>query len=243
MTWPNRFRFFVGLIVVVVFVGACTVVLTQRQSRAHSTSASIQADEYSVGVTYGGTVVAQHVEPGDTVSAGDALFDIQSLQLAKDLDEEVLEPSDLVNTDAETGTYTVVATVDGSVTEVVTPVGDFAPAGTVVAKIARAGSLNVAAEFLLAARDYGRIEEGTPVDLTLPNDTQIRGVVEDIEVETVAGQAKSTVTISSETLAAAPFGGLVKAGTPVLVTMQLRDDGLLAGVTDSFRDFVRQVGL
>jgi multidrug efflux pump subunit AcrA (membrane-fusion protein) len=241
MTWPNRLRLFLGLIVVIALAGVCTVVFNQRQSTAQSTSASIQADQYSVGTTYGGTVVAQHVEEGDVVEAGDPLFEVQSLQLAKDLEEEVLEPDDLIDTDPETGTYSIVATVDGTVSEIVTPAGDFAPTGGVVATIDREGSLTVTAEYFLTARDYGRVAEGAGVELTLPDDAVIVGEVDDIEVETVGNQARSTITIVSATLVQARIGGLYQPGTPVSASIELRDDGVLAGVTDSIRDFVRQV--
>lgn len=243
MTWPNRIRLFIGLIAVFVIVGACTVVFNQRQSRAQSTSASIEAEQYDVGTTYGGTVVSQFVKAGDTVAVGDPLLAVQSLQLAHDLEDEVLKPTDLVATDPATGTYTVVATIDGTVADIQTPVGDFAPSGTVVATINETGSLTVSADFLLTPVDYGRIAEGTPVELTLPNAKKIQGSVKDIDVETVQGQAQSTITVASAALAAAKIEGLYKSGTPVVATLQLRDDGPLAGVTDSVREFFNKVGL
>jgi hypothetical protein len=39
------------------------------------------------------------------------------------------------------------------------------------------------------------------------------------------------------------LGNLTKSGTPVVATLQLRDDGPLAGVSDMAFDFLRQIGL
>ena len=36
---------------------------------------------------------------------------------------------------------------------------------------------------------------------------------------------------------------LTKTGTPVVATLQLRDDGPLSGVSDGVFDFLRQIGL
>ena len=44
-------------------------------------------------------------------------------------------------------------------------------------------------------------------------------------------------------LADQKISGLYRPGTPVVATLSLRDDGPLAGVSDSFRDFLRRMGL
>lgn len=243
MTWPNRLRLFVGLIFVFALVAACTVVFTQRQSRAESTTASMTAQEYEVGAVYAGTVTAAHVVVGDEVATGDVLFEVRSPALARDLATDAVTAADLgvdVTTD---GTYTVTATIDGTVSEATAPVGDFVPSGAVIARIQESGSLAVSAEFTLTARDYGRIEEGSVVDLRLPDDRTIVGKVDAIDVDTVAGRATSIVTVESTALAAHQIGGLFQPGTPVVATLHLRQDGALAGVTDAVGDFLRRIGL
>ena len=243
MTWANRLKLLLGFVVAVAIVGACTLVFTQRQSSARSSSASITAEVFSVGASYAGTVVAQDVEVGDAVSAGDVMFTVRSPQLVRDLESEVITASDLDGVDAKAGTYDVVATVDGTVASVTAPVGDFVGGGTEVATVEQDGSMEVAARFTLTPRDYGRIAQGSRVDLQLPNDTTLSGVVDAVEVETVDGQAASTITVVSTALAHEKIGGLYRPGTPVVATLHLRDDGPLAGLGDAMRDFLRRLGL
>ncbi|WIB13747.1 hypothetical protein [Curtobacterium sp. MCPF17_052] len=49
--------------------------------------------------------------------------------------------------------------------------------------------------------------------------------------------------MESPELSASPSSGVTSPGTPVDATLHLRDDGRLSGVTDGFRDFLRQIGL
>jgi hypothetical protein len=77
----------------------------------------------------------------------------------------------------------------------------------------------------------------------LPSQETLIGTVEGIDVDTVDGQALSTIRIESASLAEGPASGLFQPGTPVSVSIQLRDDGPLAGVSDALHDFLRKVGL
>lgn len=243
MTWAARLKLLVGLVVVLVIVGACTIVFTQRQNSAQSASATITAQELTVGAVYAGTLVDQKVGAGDTVRRGETLFTVRSPQLLRDLEAGVIHATDLDGVDPATGTYDILATVDGTVADIAAPIGDFVGAGATVATIDRAGSLGVTARFTLTARDYGRIARGTAVDVQLPNDTTISGTVDAIEVETVDGRAASTITVETPALGAADIGGLYRPGTPVVATLALRDDGPFAGAADGFRDFLRRMGL
>ena len=243
MNWANRLKLFIGAIVVVGIVAACTVIFTQRQDSAQSVTAAIEAETLTVGAVYAGTVVDQLVQPGDTVTQGQPLLVVHSVQLSRDLDAKVVTATELDGVDTTAATYQVVATVDGTVASVDAPVGDFVAGGTAVASIARAGSLTVSAQFALSPRDYGRIVTGANVDLLLPDDATIGGHVSKVEVATVDGQAKATVTATSAELSAESANALYQPGTPVRATLHLRDDGLLAGPADAFRDFMRRLGL
>lgn len=243
MTWGARLRLAGGMLVVLAVVAACTVVFSQRQTRAESTSAAMVAQEFDVGTTYAGTVTESFVAVGDEVIAGEELFSVRSPTLARDLATDAVAASDFAFPIEADGTYTIVSTVAGTVSEVTAPVGDFVQGGQVVARIDQEGTLAVVAEFTLTARDYGRIADGSVVELRLPNDSTITGVVDGIDVDTVAGRATSKITVNSASLAAEDFGGLYQPGTPVVASMHLRDDGPLAGVTDALGDFLRKIGL
>jgi hypothetical protein len=101
----------------------------------------------------------------------------------------------------------------------------------------------VDAKFLLSPRDYERIEKGADVDIVLPNNQIITGRVTTIEVATEQGKALTEVRIDSATIADEDLANVNQPGTPVTATVQLRDDGPLAGVSDTVFDFLRQIGL
>ncbi|MFF2632489.1 HlyD family efflux transporter periplasmic adaptor subunit [Microbacterium sp. NPDC058021] len=243
MTWTNRLKLAGGILLVLVVVAACTVVFNQRQHRVLSTSAMIVAQNYPVGTDYGGIVTRQYIDVGDEVAVGQPLFEVRSLQLQRDIASGQVSDAEVAASVAADGTSTIVATVDGTVRDVAVPQGGFAQAGSVLATVDQDASLFVEAEFLLSPRDYARIAEGSDVELLLPNQSVLRGDVDGIDVETAEGQAMSTLRITSGDLSRRAATGLFQAGTPVQVTLQLRDDGPLAGVGDALRDLVQKVGL
>lgn len=243
MTWANRLKLALGLVLTLAVVAAGTVIFTQRQQRAVSATASILAESYPVGTDYGGIVTHQYASVGDEVATGDPLFEVNSLQLRRDIASGyVVDPAVIAGIDGD-GTSTIVATVDGTVATVSVSQGGFAQAGGVLAAVDRAGSLFVEAEFLLTARDYARIVEGTEAELLLPNQDTLAGKVTRIDVATVDGHALSTVRIESAELAASSASGLFQSGTPVSATIRLRDDGLFSGVGDAVHDLLRKIGL
>ncbi|QEW03466.1 HlyD family efflux transporter periplasmic adaptor subunit [Microbacterium lushaniae] len=243
MTWANRLKMTAGILIVLLLVAAFTVVFNQRQQRVLSTSATIVAESYPVGTDYGGIVTRQYVEVGDEVAVGDPLFDVRSLHLQRDIASgQVADPALAAGVSAD-GTSTIAATVDGTVREIAVPQGGFAQAGGMLATVDENASLFVEAEFQLSARDYARIDEGNDVELLLPNQAVLPGAVVGIEVTTVDGQALSTVRIESAELSNKRATGMFQAGTPVQATLQLRQDGPLAGVGDAVRDLLRKVGL
>ena len=70
------------------------------------------------------------------------------------------------------------------------------------------------------------------MSILLPNNQTVDGTVSTIEVATEKGQALTEVRVDSEELADDDLATLTKPGTPVVATLQLRDDGPLAGVSD-----------
>jgi multidrug resistance efflux pump len=243
MNWLNRFKLFSGILGVILVVGSLTVVFNQRQSEATSSSASIAAERYPVGIDYGGTVLTRSVESGDRVAAGDELFTLQSPSLQADLAEGLITPSTTIYSVDDDGIITLTASVAGTVADITTEPGSFVQAGQVLATIDKSGSLFVSADFTLSSRDYARIEDGATVDIVLPNQSTIAGSVNSIEVQTVDGQAETTVKVQSDGLTDGAYNNLVSRGTPVTAILHLREDGILSGLNDGVFDFMQRIGL
>ena len=81
------------------------------------------------------------------------------------------------------------------------------------------------------------------MDILLPNNQIVTGTVSTIEVATENAKALTEVRVDSKELSDDSLDNLTKTGTPVIATLQLRDDGPLAGVNDQVFDFLRQIGL
>lgn len=242
MTWANRLRLWGGFLAVLAIVAGCTIVFAQRQAAAVSESAEIQASEYSIGTDYGGTIVSVGAEVGDTVSAGDVLFEIDSARLRRDIAEDLVDTTAMENVTDE-GHYQVLATVDGIVASLDVQAGSYAQDGSVLGSLYDQSSVQVVAEYSMTRRDFGRVTTGAEVTLLLPDEREVTGTVETVEVATVQGEAQATVVISSEELQGVAWDGLIVPGAPVQAEVQLRDDGILAGVRDMLTDFLRGIGL
>ncbi|MET0956142.1 MAG: HlyD family efflux transporter periplasmic adaptor subunit, partial [Cryobacterium sp.] len=130
-----------------------------------------------------------------------------------------------------------------TLTDITTERGSFVQAGQVLAVIDKTGSLFVSADFVLTSGDYARIEPGAAVDIVLPNQTRVAGTMETLDVQTADGQAETTAKVVSPDLVDGAANGLMAPGTPVTATIELRDDGLLAGASDGLFGFLRTIGL
>ncbi|MFW2512899.1 HlyD family efflux transporter periplasmic adaptor subunit [Demequina sp. SO4-13] len=241
MTWRNRLKLVFGAMVVLAVVAAATLVFNQRQTQVSSATASILAASYAVGTDYSGIVTTSHVAPGDTVFAGQRMFEVQSLQLERDLDTGVV--SAVQASVQDDGVLIVRAGVDGTVAEVMVNSGSYASPGDVLASIDADGTLFAEAEFVLTPRDFGRLEDSASVELRLPDEREFAGTVEDLTVETIDGVAHVRARITSDDLGQFDGDALVKPGTPLAATLRLRDDGPLAGVNDMVNDLAVRVGL
>ncbi|MCU1581201.1 MAG: hypothetical protein QOD27_2200 [Microbacteriaceae bacterium] len=243
MTWGNRFRLLVGLIVIVAIVGAATLVLNQRESQVASTTASIKAISYSIGSDYAGTIVKQSVKQGDTVKQGQPLITIQSANLMAYLAQQKAKPTSTAYTIGPDGQLTLIATQPGIVSKINASVGGFVSAGQSLATIDRTGTLYTLATFKLDPYDFSRIQKGARVDLALPNSQEVAGSVSVVRVQTAGGKADATVEIASNGLEIGGHNGLVQPGTPVTAVMHLREDGPFAGVKQTVHALLLQIGL
>ena len=244
MTWTNRFRLLAGLLGVLVLVAVLTVVFNQRQTQAQSLTATIGTDAYDVGAGYGGTVIEQDVKENDVVQVGAPLFTMQSPAMAQDIANKVkVKSTEAYKVDTKKGTITYLATVAGQVDELRAKLGTTLTGGQSFARIVVTGTQFVSAQYLLTPRDYERVQTGAPVSILLPNNQKVAGTVSTIKVSTDRGNAAAEIRVDSPALTDPTLTTLTKTGTPVVATVRLRDDGPLAGVSDSGFAFLRKIGL
>ncbi len=241
MTWSTRFRLFFGTLLVIALVGVLTIALSQRKGEATASSAAIAAVTYEVGTDYAGAVIEQFVARGDLVSAGDPIATIQSNDLVRDLNDEIVVRSSEVFQVNDDGTLTVTSAVTGVVLSVDVPQGGYAAAGAAVATIAAVDTLFVSADFELSPTDFARIIEGAPVEITMPDGSRLSGTVGPVETSTVEGSALATVAVVIDAAQFDEQGGFILPGTPVTATMALRNDDVLANLTGMVRTVIADV--
>lgn len=244
MTWGNRFRLWLSVLLSLVLVFLLVLLFNQRQHTIQSASATIIAPRVEIASNYGGIVLKQYVKVGDHVKVGDTLFDVSSVSLQQDIANHVkVASSDALAIDSGKGTLTYKATASGVVTKVNAQEGSYLGASQPLATITADTGRVVEAQFLLTPREYALIDKGAAVTLTLPDNSTVPGVVDSALVQTKDGQAVVTVRITSEALNNRSLNLLATDGAPVIAVVRLRDEGLLAGPTDAMRALIRKVGL
>jgi len=244
MAWNNGLRLILSLLLSTLLIFALVVVFNQRQHTIASTSATIIAPRAAVASNYGGTVVASFVRIGQSVEVGDPLFEVSSVSLQQDLARGTsIVTSEALEIDHEAGTLRYLATIPGTVTEVTAQAGGYLPATQPLAVITGNAGRVVEAQYVLTPVQYGQVEKGAPVTLRMPDDTRVEGVVESALVRTVDAKAVVTVRIASDGLNSGDLALIATDGAPVRATVQLRDDGPLAGPTDAVRALIHKVGL
>ncbi len=244
MTWTNRLRLWLSVLLTLVLIFLLVILFNQRQHTIHSTSATIIAPRVKVASNYGGIVVKQYVTVGQHVSVGDTLFDVSSVSLQQDIANHVkVTSSDALAIDPAKGMVTYKATTSGVVTQVEAQEGSYLSATQSLATITGDTGRIVEAQFLLTPREYALVDKGAGVTLTLPDNSTVTGVVDSALVQTKDGQAIVTARITSQALDNRNLHLLATDGAPVRAVLRLRDEGILAGPTDAMRGFLHKVGL
>ena len=241
MTWANRLRFGAGILVVALIATLGIVVFNQRQHRIDSLSAAIMAIEHPVGIDYSGIVTAMYVSVGDVVEEGDPLMTLNSAALERDIADGLV--SEDRNGVDPSGELTVVASVPGAITDLDVGTGSYAWQGVPIGVISEQDSLYVEADYLVSTVDFGRIEDVARVEIMLPDSTMLEGQVAGFDAEKAGSESLITLRVSSEQLDWGAVADLVQPGTPVLATVNLRDDGFLAGTGDMLSTLVHRIGL
>ena len=237
MTWAGRFRLLAGLLVVLLLAALATYKLNESRGIATSASAQILGKSYDVGTPYAGLVVKQAVEVGDEVREGETLFVIDAASLHTEKTTGVPETTHL----DDEGRLVVTASGPGIVTSLAATEGTFVQAATALATVEREGTLYVQAEYTLSAKEYSRVPDKASVTIALPNQKKLTGRVDRVQVETIDGMAQAVVTVVSDGLVQGDQDGLVSAGTPVVATLHLRNDGVVTTVSNAVKGYLEDV--
>jgi len=229
MSWRKRISLAIGLLFVLVLAAGLTMVVNYNSGKVDSKSASLSAEDYPVGTDYSGTVTAQYVHVGDHVDAGQPLFEVESATLQRDIAQKLVNKDNLTYQVKDDDTMVVTATNAGQVEQIQYAQGAFVPANSTIATVQEAGTMYVEADFLLSAKDYSKIPSGAVVDVVLPNNQKVSATVQQLQVRTEDGQARTTIRAYSDDLANGT--GLFAVGTPVQATLHLTNDGVVTDVT------------
>lgn len=244
MTWANRIKLWVGVVVIIALVAGLTLLFNQRQNQVLSAKANIQSSTSVVGSDYGGVVTQQFVERGADVKEGQPLFTLTSLSLQQDVANGIRPQSTpAYDVDADAGTVTYKAVATGYVDQMDALPGTFLPNGHQMATIVPRGERYVIADFAVEPSDYGRMEQGSPARIFLPNNQVIEGKAVNVSVLTTETGTVARVKIASDELTDPKLESLTRLGTPVSAAVELRDDGILSGPTQSMLEFLTRVGL
>jgi len=232
-----------GILAVISLTLALALVFNHRQNQVSSYQAQVGAEPYTVGADHSGTVIKQEVKEGDTVTKGQELFQVQSLQLKEDLANGLVVQDTLAyKVDQARGVITYFAVTAGRVDQLNAQQGNSVPAGGSLATIYGSDRF-ITADFHLAPRDYARVVAGAPARVTLPNDQVINAKVAKVSVASSSDGAVASLKLDSSELVSLEQQTLAEPGTPLIVTVQLTDSGPLAPITDAVNDLLQQVGL
>ena len=244
MSFLNRLKLLVGIVLVILLLGVLTLLFNQRQNQVTSVAARVEAPRTVVASPYSGVVKEHYKNTGASVSSGEDLFTISSN--LRDLIRLGINPTstDAYTVDMDAGTITFKATVDGYLDNFTAVKGSYVNSSERLAEIV-ASNKTVVATFQLNPSDYGRIETNAKVAIHLPDGQLVEGQVMGVNIGTDEESKKTIteVTVSSDRLQEEDLALLTRRNTPVTAVMSLRDDGILAGPTQTLREFLVKIGL
>jgi multidrug resistance efflux pump len=240
MTWRKRIGLTLSLLFVVALAAGLTMYVNANNGKIAGHSASLMAQDYPLGTDYSGTIINQYVKVGDAVKPGQPLFEIESPILARDLAQGLVTKASLAHQLKGKDTLVITATNAGIVDSLAYTNGAFVPANSTIATIQQAGTMYVAADFVMSAKDYARIPANAQLDVVLPNDTTITTQVHQLKVTTENGEAKTVIEAYSPELAKG--AGVFAVGTPVSATLYLNNSGVVTDLTQKVTGWLGMQG-
>lgn len=226
MTFFARLRILVGVVGVLLVCGALFLFLEYSMTRVAAKESYIDSDSYTVGLDYSGVVDGQYKKQGDTVKAGDVLFEIRSATLSDAIRNNEVAAAKLLYSVNDKGLVVITAAANGQVRTINYSKGAFVPANETLAIIDLQNGTYIRSTYKLSAPDYAKLGNNSRVEAMLPDGTKVSGGVYDITFATVDKQVltsvKTRINISDTN------HRLFSSGTPVNSTLSINNDSLFA---------------
>ncbi len=239
MTWKNRFKFTMGILVTIGLVGALFVYLNYSMSRVASHTAQLAADAYSVGVDYSGILDKSYVQAGQKVQKGDKLFEIRSAALATSLSQRQVTSGTLLFGLTSDGDVLVTASKQGTVRKINYQIGSFVPANSEIASVSLDGSLYVLATYKLSSPDYARINYDSVVVVTLPDNRTAEGKIFDVSLGHSDSEKQVETIVKARLNPKDVNTAVFVPGTPVETTWQLDTDTWYNTIVQAINSLIR----
>lgn len=224
MRFFSRLKLFGGILLVIAICGALFLYLEHSMSRISSREAFVDSDSYTVGMDYSGIVETQFKRVGDTVKAGDTLFEIRSSSLSDAIRNGQVTAANLLYSVNPRGLVVITASANGKVRDITHGQGTFVPANEKLATIDLTDGAYVRATYKLSAPDYARLGTNSRIIVTLPDGDKVEGSVYDVSFATVNQEVLTTVRARIDTSKVNHW--LLASGTPVQTVLSLDDNSL-----------------
>lgn len=238
MTWRNRLRLLIGLVLVLGLVSVMTVTVNDRRGVALSKSATLQSERVSVGTDFSGVVTRQLVHSGDTVTAGEVLFEIDSAELAARSASDLRLPTAAYFDVVDGRRLMIKATAAGTVRSIEYSEGAYVPSNTVLAWVDRSDVRFVDATFQLSAGDYRRLSRDAAITISLPSGEEVVASVTDVSVQGIGGEALTVVRADGPALSQATDTSIFAPGTPVQARLSLANDNFVTRTAAAVKGFL-----
>jgi hypothetical protein len=216
-----RFKFLIGILVVVLLVFGLVLYLEGSMSTVRALQAELGASSTTVGVDYPGLVTAANVGVGDKVTQGETLFVVQSPQLTTDIANHTINVSTLPFSLDKSGDILVKANSSGVIQQLNFLNGAFVPGGAVMATIYSDKALYISGTFTLSPPDYSRVKKGSVMSVTFPDDSTAQAIVYDVALVQSGGKVNTVVQARLQGKDA--DNPQFPIGTPVEATLRLRN--------------------
>jgi hypothetical protein len=182
-----------GWVFLTLLAGVLVVYLNWTYARAESNQAHIIISNYEVGTNYAGLITQQYVQVGDTVRAGEPLFELKSDELTQQLGSGQVTANRLIYPLTTDGQLKIIASKAGIVTRIDAVQGSFVDADNEIALVADSSTLGVTADFTLNRTEVSQLTTSTPLIITLPSHQRVLARISTIVETSQNGRLVTTV--------------------------------------------------